>query len=47
MSEARVLLSAEALDEAGRRTLVAAVAEALANPRPDIPHDGSEGGDAA
>lgn len=39
MSEAHVPLSAEALDEAECRALVAAVAEALADPRPDIPHE--------
>ncbi len=32
-------LSAEALDEAERRALIAAVEEALADPRPDIPHE--------
>lgn len=32
-------LSPEALDEAERRALIAAVAEALADPRPDIPHE--------
>lgn len=32
-------LSAEALDEAERRALIAAVAEARADPRPDIPHE--------
>lgn len=39
MSEAHVPLSAEALDEAERRALAAAVAEALADPRPDVPHE--------
>jgi hypothetical protein len=39
MSEAHAPLSAEALDEAERRALVAAVAEVLADPRPDIPHE--------
>lgn len=40
MSEAaHTPLSAEALDEAERRALTAAVAEALADPRPDIPHE--------
>ena len=39
MSEAPAPLSAEARDEAERRALVAAVAEALADPRPDIPHE--------
>ena len=34
-----VPLSAEALDEAERRTLAAAVAEALADPRPDVHHE--------
>ena len=34
-----VPLSAEALDEAERRALAAAVAEALADPRPDVPHE--------
>ena len=37
--EAHVPLSAEALDEAERRALIAAVAEARADPRPDIPHE--------
>lgn len=37
--EAHVPLSAEALDEAEHRALVAAVAEARADPRPDIPHE--------
>lgn len=37
--EAHVPLSVEALDEAERRALVAAVAEARADPRPDIPHE--------
>lgn len=32
-------LSTEALDEAERRALIAAVAEARADPRPDIPHE--------
>ena len=32
-------LSAEALDEAERRALIAAVTEARADPRPDIPHE--------
>lgn len=32
-------LSAEALDEAERRALIGAVAEARADPRPDIPHE--------
>ena len=40
MSEAvHTPLSAEALDEAERRALVAAVAEALADTRPDIPQE--------
>lgn len=42
MSEAThtpVPLSDEDLDEAERRALIAAVAEALADPRPDIPHE--------
>ena len=34
-----VPLSAEALDEAERRALAAAVAEELADPRPDVPHE--------
>ena len=34
-----VPLSAEALDEAERLALAAAVAEALADPRPDVPHE--------
>jgi len=32
-------LSAEALDEAERQALIAAVAEARADPRPPIPHE--------
>lgn len=32
-------LSAEVLDEAERRALIAAVAEARADPRPPIPHE--------
>ncbi len=32
-------LSPEALDEAERLALTAAVAESLADPRPDIPHE--------
>ena len=32
-------MSAEALDEAERRALIAAVAEARADPRPPIPHE--------
>lgn len=32
-------LSAEALDEAERRALIAAVTEARADPRPSIPHE--------
>lgn len=32
-------LSAEALDEAERRALIAAIAEARADPRPDVPHE--------
>lgn len=32
-------LSGEALDEAERRALIAAVAEARADSRPDIPHE--------
>ncbi len=40
MSEATpTSLSAEALDEAERRVLIAAVAEALADLRPNIPHE--------
>ena len=40
MSEdAHTPLSPEDLDEAERRALIAAVAEALADPRPDIPHE--------
>lgn len=40
MSEAAYTpLSPEALDEAERQALIAAVAEALADPRPDIPHE--------
>ncbi len=37
--EAHAPLSAEALDEAERQALTAAVAEARADPRPDIPHE--------
>ena len=37
--DAHVPLSDEALDEAERRALIAAVQEALADPRPDIPHE--------
>jgi predicted DNA-binding transcriptional regulator len=37
--DAHIPLSDEALDEAERRALIAAVAEALADPRPDIPHE--------
>ena len=36
---AHVPLSDEALDEAERQALIAAVEEALADPRPDIPHE--------
>lgn len=36
--DAHTPMSAEALDEAERRALSAAVAEARADPRPDIPH---------
>ena len=32
-------MSAEALDEAERRALIAAVAEARADPRPAVPHE--------
>ena len=39
MSEVRAPLSAEALDEAERRALAAAVSEAQADPRPDVPHE--------
>lgn len=39
LHEAPAPMSAEALDEAERRALVAAVAESLADPRPDIPHE--------
>jgi len=39
LHEAPSPLSAKALDEAERRTLIAAVAEALADPRPDVPHE--------
>jgi hypothetical protein len=34
-----VFLSAETIAEAEQRALIAAVAEALADPRPDIPHE--------
>lgn len=37
--DAHIPLSDEALDEAERRALIAAVGEALADPRPDIPHE--------
>lgn len=37
--EAHVPLSAEALDRVGRRAWIAAVAEARADPQPDIPHE--------
>ena len=37
--DAHVPLSAEDLDEAERRALIAAVAEARADPRPPIPHE--------
>ncbi len=37
--DAYISLSTEALDEAERRALIAAVEEALADPRPDIPHE--------
>ncbi len=37
--EAHAPLSAEALDEAERQALIAAVAEARADPRPDISHE--------
>ena len=37
--DAHVPLSAAVLGEAERRALVAAVAEARADPRPDIPHE--------
>ncbi len=36
---AHVPLSDEALDEAERQALIAAVAEARADPRPPIPHE--------
>ena len=39
MSETRPPLSPAALDAAERRALAAAVAEALADPRPDVPHE--------
>ena len=39
MSEVHTPLSAEALDDAERRALIAAVAEARADPRPDVPHE--------
>ena len=39
MSEARAPLSADALGEVERQALAAAVAEALADPRPDVPHE--------
>ena len=39
LQDAHVPLSNEALDEAERRALIAAVAEARADPRPDIPHE--------
>lgn len=39
MTETHAPLSAEALDEAEHQALIAAVAEALADPRPDVPHE--------
>ena len=40
MSEAvSPFLPTEALDEAERRALIAAVAEARADPRPEVPHE--------
>lgn len=39
MSGARVPLSAEVLEAAERRALTAAVAEALADSRPDVLHE--------
>ena len=39
LHDTHVPLSAEALDEAERRALIAAVAEARADPRPDISHE--------
>lgn len=39
MSEAHIPPSAEVLDAAERRALTAAVAEALADSRPDVPHE--------
>ena len=39
MSEAHVPLSPAALDEAECQELIAAVAEARADPRPPIPHE--------
>ena len=39
MSEAHTSPSAEVLDAAERRALTAAVAEALADSRPDVPHE--------
>jgi len=39
VSEVHTPLSAEDLDEAERRALIAAVAEARADPRPPIPHE--------
>lgn len=39
LHDTHVPLSAEALNEAERRALIAAVAEARADPRPDVPHD--------
>ena len=37
--DAHVPMSAEDLDEAERRALIAAVAEARADPHPPIPHE--------
>lgn len=37
--DAHIPLSAEALDEAEHQALIAAVAEARADPRPDVPHE--------
>lgn len=39
LHDAHTPLSAKALDEAERRALIAAVAEARADPRLDIPHE--------
>ena len=39
MSEAQPSLTSDILDKAERHALAAAVAEARADPRPDVPHE--------